>query len=142
MSPQSGQRNAAPRPLTDADSSAFWRSIESGRLELARCRECSRWEHPALECCRECGAPTTFEAISGRGSLHSWTVIHRASVPGHETPYVIAIGEFEEQSDLRLAGVLLNHHGSALRAGLGVIAEVADVDGTGYDAPTWRLVDS
>jgi uncharacterized OB-fold protein len=141
VSPELGQRIAAPRPLIDADSSPFWRSIKRGVLELARCQRCRRWEHPALERCRACDAPTTYEAISGRGRLHSWTVIYRAAVPGHEAPYVVAVVELEEQSDLRLAGCLIDAQRIALRMGTRVIAEVTDVDGTGYDAPSWRLVE-
>ena len=141
MSSELGQRIAAPRPLIDADSSTFWRSVTRGRLEMARCQSCRRWEHPALECCRTCGAPTSYEAVTGRGCLHTWTVIHRAAVPGHKTPYVIAVVQLEEQSDVRLAGRLINGLETELRTGARMVAEITDVDGTGYHAPSWRLAE-
>ena len=40
--------------------------------------------------------PPRAVQASGRGTLYSYTAIHRAPVPGFKTPAVIAIVELEE----------------------------------------------
>jgi uncharacterized OB-fold protein len=41
------------------------------------------------------------EVVSGRGTLHSFTVNHQQWIPGSE-PYVVALVEIAEQADIRL----------------------------------------
>ena len=40
--------------------------------------------------------------MSGRGTVHTFTVNHQPWIPGYEPPYAVAIVELEEQEGLRL----------------------------------------
>ena len=95
-----------PQPVIDVDSAPFWEAAARGELALCRCTECRRWMHPPLERCRYCAATTGFEAVSGRGSVHSFIVVRHASVPGfaHLLPYAIVMIGLEE--GIRLTGRL------------------------------------
>ena len=90
-------------PQLNAMNRHFWTGGERGELCLLRCRACRHWIHPPAPICpvclsREVGA----EATSGRARVATFTVNHQPWIPGFEPPYVIAIVELEEQSDLRL----------------------------------------
>ena len=53
--------------------------------------------------CPQCHSKAQhWEAVSGRATLHTYTVNHQAWMPGPELPYVVAIVELPEQAGLRL----------------------------------------
>ena len=98
-----------PRPdfrilprLTDANEH-FWTSGQDGVLRFTRCQSCGYWLHPSGPICPTCHSKDLApEAVSGEAVVHTYTVNHQAWIPGVEVPYVVAIVELEEQSDLRL----------------------------------------
>jgi uncharacterized OB-fold protein len=72
-------------------------------LRIARCNDCGYYIHPPSPRCPRCfGENVEPHAVSGRGHVYTFTVNDREWSPGLEVPYVIAIVELEEQSDLRL----------------------------------------
>jgi len=88
--------------LTD-ENRYFWTGGESGRLQILRCTACSNWVHPAAPICPRClAAGPRPEAVSGFGTIVTFTVNHQPWRPGVPVPYVIAIVEFDEQPGLRL----------------------------------------
>jgi uncharacterized OB-fold protein len=123
-----------PVPVPDADSAGFWDAAKAGQLSIDRCAECRRWQHPPLEACRYCGGPTEFEPVSGRGTVFSFIVVRQQTVPGHEAPYVVALVELEEQSDIRVTGVLQGPVEDA-RIGMPVVAQLVAVGDGEFVAP-------
>jgi uncharacterized OB-fold protein len=92
-----------PTPQVNDDNRAFWTSGRGGELQIARCSDCGYYLHPPTPRCPRClGDHVEPEAVSGRGRVYTYTVNHRAWVPGLDVPYVIAIVELEEQPGLRL----------------------------------------
>lgn len=80
------------------DQRPFWDGAAEGRLVLPRCDRCATVIWYPRHLCPACGATdvTWFEA-SGRGTVYSYTVVHRgegdfAGLP----PYTIAYVELEE----------------------------------------------
>lgn len=124
-----------PQPLPDPDSARFWDAARSGRLSVARCSSCGRWQHPPAEQCRWCAGALAFERISGVGALHSWIVVNRKSVPGPEVPYLIGVVELEEQVGLRLSGLLLCDDPGSLRIDMPVRVKLQRVPGGDFAAP-------
>jgi uncharacterized OB-fold protein len=123
-----------PVPVPDADSAGFWESARAGQLSIDRCSECRKWQHPPLEVCRYCGAPSEFEPVSGRGTVFSFIVIRQQTVPGHVAPYAVALVELEEQSDIRINGVVQGPVGD-VRIGMPVTAVMVPVGDSGFLAP-------
>lgn len=67
------------------------------RLLVQRCRSCGQHQHYPRALCTAChGIDLEMVEASGRGVVHSFTVIHRAPRPDIEVPYVVAIVELEE----------------------------------------------
>lgn len=88
--------------VLDETNSFFWTSGRDGRLRFLRCRGCGYYLHPPGPRCPRCGGSSLRpEVVSGRGSVHSYTVNHQPWV-GETEPYVIAIVELVEQDGLRL----------------------------------------
>ena len=133
---------AAPEPLPDIDTEGFWEATARGEIALGRCQSCRRWQHPPVERCRECAGPTAFEPISGAGSVYSFIVVHRASVPGFSglLPYVIALVELDEQPGLRLAARLVGVEPSEITIGQRLQGEITEVFGSEYRIPVFRPV--
>jgi len=87
-----------PEPRT-AEARHFFAAAAAGRLELQRCAACARvWFFPRPACVA-CGSTDyAWFAASGRGSLHSFSIVRRAPSPEFRDrlPYVVALVELAE----------------------------------------------
>jgi uncharacterized OB-fold protein len=89
-------------PLDDPLHRFFWASGADGVLRMLQCADCGFWLHPPSSRCPQClSADVAPQALSGRGTVHTFTVNVQQWVPGQE-PYVYAIVELAEQEGLRL----------------------------------------
>lgn len=126
----------SPTPLT----APYWAACQRGELALQRCRACRSFVHFPEPYCPYChGADLAFEPVSGRGSVHTFSVVHRSFAPGYaeRTPYVIAWIELVEQVGLRAFGNVL---GSAeVQIGLPVEVCFEELPGFGR-VPNFRAV--
>lgn len=135
--------SSPPQPLPDVDSAGFWAATARGHLALSRCSACQRWQHPPVERCRQCAAPTAFEPVSGTGTLFSYIVMRRASVPGFDDllPYVVATVELDEEAGLRFVARLEGVGPADVAIGSRVRAEIVPVPGGDYHVPVFRPID-
>lgn len=129
-------------PRLDPDNEFFWTSGADGRLRFLRCGSCGRFVHPPVPRCPNClSTELRPEAVSGRGTVHSYTVNHQAWIPGSE-PYVIGLVAIEEQPDVRLMTNLVGCDpdevaGSAL---IGRAVEVVFEENEDVHLPLFRLL--
>jgi uncharacterized OB-fold protein len=99
------ETRAAQRPLPAINemNRHFWQSGETGQLRLLRCSDCGTWIHPYAGLCPSCRSSAIApQPVSGRATVVSFTVNVQPWFPHVPTPYVIALVELEEQSNLRL----------------------------------------
>lgn len=129
-----------PQPAPDVDSAGFWEATARGELALCRCQRCGRWQHPPVERCRQCAGPTAFEPVSGTGTVFSYIVMHRASIPGFDDllPYVVATVELDDQPGLRFVARLQGIDPAGVQVGARVRAEIVAVPGGDYHVPVFR----
>ena len=88
-----------PVPAPDADSAAFWRGLRDGVLLLQHCGDCGHVQYYQQAICRECGgANLSHRPASGRGKVHSFSVVHRAPGPAFKAdlPYAVLLIDLEE----------------------------------------------
>lgn len=88
-----------PQPMPDADTQAYWRGLDEGKLLLQHCRDCGHIQFYQQAICRRCGSEKlVHRAASGRGTVHSYSVVHRAPGPAFkdDTPYAVLLVELEE----------------------------------------------
>jgi uncharacterized OB-fold protein len=99
----------------------FWTSGADGRLRILRCARCGRCQHPPLPVCPACHCPDmSWEPVSGRGTLWSWTVNRYQWIPSMPPPYVVAEVELAEQPGLRLLTNLVGADAADVRIGMAV----------------------
>ena len=68
---------------------------EGGRLRGSRCPACGAHFFPPREICSRCLGELEAVALSGRGTVYTYTVIHQGP-PGFEAPYVLAYVDLPE----------------------------------------------
>jgi len=88
-----------PLPTPDADSQAYWDGLKEGKLLLQHCGRCGHVQFYQQVHCRQCGSEQlTHRAASGRGIVHSFSVVHRAPGPAfkQDTPYAVLLVELAE----------------------------------------------
>ena len=89
-------------PRLDDDNRFFWTGGEDGTLRFLRCQSCQQFVHPPVPVCPGClGSELAPEPVSGRATVHSFTVNVQEWIPGSE-PYVIGLVSIDEQPDVRL----------------------------------------
>ena len=88
-----------PVPIVDASSAPYWRAAVDGRLLIQHCEACNDFQFYPRAHCVHCGAlsPEWHDA-TGRGIVHTFSVIYRNGVPAFDVdlPYALAIVELEE----------------------------------------------
>ncbi|MEK7217214.1 MAG: OB-fold domain-containing protein [Chloroflexota bacterium] len=134
----------SPRPLPQPDplTQPFWDAASGGRLVVQRCGGCGYYNHPPRPLCDHCSSQDlSFEPVSGRGTLYSFTVMRQRNVAGfeEEVPYLNLLVELEEQPLLfmisRLPGSAVE--GLAIGQPMEVFFEPAD---EGIALPQFRPV--
>lgn len=106
----------------------FYAFCKKYELRFQRCSNCQAWRHMPRESCAECSSfDWTWEPSSGKGTLFSWTVIHRALHPGwaDDLPYASVVIEMEE--GVRLVSRLEDVPHDELVLGLEVEVDFEDV---------------
>lgn len=77
----------------------FWDSLREGRIRVQRCSSCETFRHVPKEICAHCHSTAySWEPVSGRGVVYTYTIVHRAPTPAYQqrAPYAIVHAEMEE----------------------------------------------
>ena len=126
-----------PRPQPRGEEEHFFAAAARGRVGLCRCRGCGRSFLPRAICpfCHA-GEPEPVEA-SGRGELYSFTVCHRAGMPGFESdvPYVVGLVELEE--GVRMVANVVSVAPDEVNIGMPLVA-IFEERGEGLVVPLFR----
>ncbi|MBW2425167.1 MAG: Zn-ribbon domain-containing OB-fold protein [Deltaproteobacteria bacterium] len=93
----SAPSDGIPLPHPTALSRPHWEGCREGVLRVQRCRDCGTYVFIPQPCCTSClGEDLEWVESSGRGTLYSYTVVHRPQQPSFEVPYTVVIVELEE----------------------------------------------
>lgn len=73
-------------PTVYPETQEYWSAASDGRLLVKHCLDCGEYHHYPRSACPFCFSERTqWRAASGQGTIYSYSVMRRASVP-----YVIA----------------------------------------------------
>ena len=87
-----------PRPQPRGEERHFFETAARELIGIGRCRSCGEHFLPRVICPSCWSSDVEQVVVEGRGTLHSFTVCHRAAASGFEAdlPYVVALVELEQ----------------------------------------------
>ena len=103
--------DAMPRPAVNDDTRPFFEAARDHRLVVQQCQSCGTHRHPPRPVCAACGSfETSWDEVSGRGTLFTWSVVHQPFHPAlrEAVPYVVAIVELEGTGGTRFTSNLVD----------------------------------
>ena len=86
-------------PIPDPDSRPFWQACSEGRLIAQACSACREPRFPPSPVCPRCRSQDyTWEELSGRGEVWTFTIVHHPFRPWLEdqVPYVVGLIRLDE----------------------------------------------
>ncbi|MBV8950044.1 MAG: Zn-ribbon domain-containing OB-fold protein [Actinobacteria bacterium] len=117
-----------PRPTVTALTEPFWAGTRAGELRVQRCSDCGRLRWTPLSACPSCWSERArWVPMSGRATVHTFTVVHRAMDPrAFSAPYVLAVVELDEGPHMLTN--LVDVDPDEVRVGMPVIVRFERVD--------------
>jgi uncharacterized protein len=115
----------------------FWRGLDDSCIVLQQCDRCGYVRWPLAEICPECVSPDMhWQQVSGRGTIWSHVVYHRAFQPEmrDRVPYVVAMVRLLEGP--MFVGQVVNPEAGCTIGGP-VVFESMIIDGE--VVPGWRI---
>ncbi len=88
-----------PAPKPTSETVPFWEGCNRSELLFQKCRGCGHVQfYPRTRCTQCHGDALTWERSEGRGTLHTFTVVHRAPTEAFkpDLPYVLALVDMAE----------------------------------------------
>jgi uncharacterized OB-fold protein len=87
-----------PMPEPDNVSAPYWRALAGGTLLFQECPACGHRQLYPRAMCTECAATPEWREASGRGTVHTFTIIRQnwAEPFRDRVPYVVAMVELDE----------------------------------------------
>jgi uncharacterized OB-fold protein len=118
-----------PLPVPTPETRPFWEAARRHELHLQRCRACGQYVfYPRAACPRCLAGDLEWRGASGRGTLHTFTIVHRGQkgfpLPA---PYVLAVVELEEGPRLMTNLVGVAPDPASLRIGMPLEVVFEDV---------------
>jgi uncharacterized protein len=117
-----------PLPTPDKDSQAYWDAARRHELVLQQCSECDRFRFYPRSICPFCFSDQfVWKHSDGRGSIYSFTVIHRPPAPSFRSrvPYVLALIDLEE--GVRMMSNVVDCDPHAVEIGMAVEVMFEDI---------------
>jgi uncharacterized protein len=133
--------NLSARALPAPDNAAlhYWQSAADGKLVLQRCVDCGEFQFYPRALCAACGGETEWVDASGRGTLHTYTIIRQNRSPAFAalSPYAVGIVELEE--GVRMMSNIVDCDVEQLQVGMALeVLLLKAADDVGL--PFWRPV--
>lgn len=121
---------AKPLPIAQPESEFYWRKAKEHELWLRRCTTCATVYFYPRDICPACfSRDTTWIRSSGRGTLHSFTIVYRPPHPAFSdaVPYVVALVELEGAARIPTNLVGIEPDPAKIRIGMPVEVVFEDV---------------
>jgi uncharacterized OB-fold protein len=88
-----------PRPISPELTRPFWEAAKRHELVMPRCKTCDHlFFYPRLECPRCLSNHLEWMRVSGRGRLHTYTIVYQPANAAFrdDTPYIYAVVQLDE----------------------------------------------
>ena len=110
-----------PQPLADATTLGWWEAAAEHRLVVQACSSCGATRLPPAPVCAECRSDEAgWLDVSGKGTVYTYTTVHRPIAAGQELPFVIAVIALEDAGGVRIISNLVEIEPGEVEVGLPV----------------------
>jgi uncharacterized OB-fold protein len=114
-----------PTNLESPAAVPFWEGLRAGKFLAPRCGQCGELFFPPRSHCPEClGDVFSWEELSGKGTLYSWTELFFAQ-PEFDVPFFLALVDLAEGIG-RIAARISAASADELRIGMTVRIRAAE----------------
>lgn len=99
------ERADFPLPdLTEPLTAPFYEAAAAGELRIPQCTVCGTYVWYPKAACPADGGALEWVAVSGRATLFTWAVVHRAFLPAfaEQVPFVTAVVALDEDPRVRI----------------------------------------
>ena len=110
-----------PLPPINPDTAPFWTAARDGELVLQQCSDCHQQQFPPRARCLGCGGTSLgWNKVSPRGTVYSFSVVHRAPSAAFraDVPYVLALVEVAPRARMMMR--LVDSAPEAIHIGMSV----------------------
>jgi hypothetical protein len=124
-----------PRPLNPVLTQPFWEAARRHELVIPRCQTCDYiFFYPRSECPRCFGTNVEWARVSGRGRLHSYTIVYQPANAAFraDAPHIYAVVQLDEGP--RMVSNIVQCNLDAVRVDMPLVAVFDDV------TAEWTLV--
>lgn len=129
-------------PTASPLSTGFWEAARRHQLVVQQCGSCGELRHYPQQLCPSCwSGEWSWAPLSGRGTVYSYAVAHRAFHPAwaDRVPYAVVTVALDE--GVRMVSDLAGDQLDRVTVGAPVVVEFVDLPGTEITLPRFRLVD-
>jgi uncharacterized OB-fold protein/acyl dehydratase len=125
-------------PTKGHDNAWWWDGVDRGELLIQKCSSCGKLRHPPRPMCGECQS-LEWESIAsqGKGTIHSYVVMHHPKIPGYDYPLAVAVIDLDEGT--RFVSNIVDCDPGDVEIGMRVEMKMEAVDG-GWSLPVFRPV--
>jgi len=118
----------------------FFEAASRGELLYQRCPSCDHRQFHPRQLCTACGGATAWATASGRGTVHTFTIVRQNGMPPFkdQLPYAVAMIDLAE--GVRMMGNVTGCAVEQVRIGMPVEAYAIECE-EGMAVPFWRAVE-
>lgn len=131
-----------PLPNVKEKFQEYWAGCKQHKLTVQKCRACGTYRWYPRPVCGNCGSTDTeWAEVRGRGTIYSYSTIHRPPAPEFkdDVPYTIAIVALDDYPEIRIAMRLLDTKPEDVKIGIPVEVVFQDVTPE-VTLPMWKPV--
>ena len=91
------QKPTRIKPPMGYDNSPWWNMVNEDKIPIQKCNSCGTLHHPPRPMCHKCQSMDMgLVEASGKGTVHTYTVIRYPQFPGYEYPILSVLVDLEE----------------------------------------------
>jgi uncharacterized OB-fold protein len=106
------------RPELTPENTGFWTGGAKGELRITFCDACNHAIHPPELTCPVClGRDTTPRAVTGNGTIYSFTINRQKWAPDMVVPFALAVVDLDDAPGVRITAKLVGVDVDAVKIG-------------------------
>ena len=126
-----------PLPELTPENTAFWTGGADGKLMIAFCADYDHAIHPPQLICPKCWSEKVeSRAVSGTGTVYTYTVNHQQWAPGMQVPFTLAVVDLDGAPGVRVTAEVVGTDPESVAIGQTMRITFANIEDIWF--PQWE----